>query len=126
MQKYNILFIDDEPICHDVIRLVLSKNMQYNIISAYDGVSTISIIEKFNEKIDLIFLDIILPDIKGYALYKMLKSYDRFLDTPIVFQSGMSNNSNEIQEILQEKDVSILYKPYSNQILVKTIQDLIK
>jgi CheY-like chemotaxis protein len=123
MQQFNILFTDDEPICHDVIKLVLSKRSEYQIFSAYNGADTIKILQQDDQKIDLIFLDILLPDITGHEIYKIIKSNDNFINIPIIFQSGMNIETKEVQEILQEPNVSVIYKPYSNNILVNLIEE---
>ena len=66
----NILVVDDEETIVDVIEAYL-KNAGYNVFTAYDGKEAISIFNK--ENINLIILDLMLPDISGEEVCKIIK-----------------------------------------------------
>ncbi len=64
----NILVVDDEETIVDVIEAYL-KNAGYNVFTAYDGKEAINIFN--NENINLIILDLMLPDISGEEVCKI-------------------------------------------------------
>ena len=66
---HKILIVDDEPALRDLVELIL-KRENYNVATAIDGKSAISLAERFLP--DLLLLDIMLPDMSGYEVYKKL------------------------------------------------------
>lgn len=42
-------------------------------------------------KINLILLDVILPDTSGYELYQQIRTDKNLVDIPVIFQSGLVN-----------------------------------
>ncbi len=126
IKVFTILFVDDEPICHDAINLVLRHEQKYRIINAYTGQEGIDLFKIHTNKIDLIFLDISLPDMTGCEVHKQIRSDKNLAHIPIIFQSGLSSNHQEIQGFLQEQATYIIRKPYKNQELLKTIRQFYK
>src|SRR5947209_6154485 len=127
--KQHILFVDDEAICHDVIRLLLSTSRfrNHNIISAYNGSEALELATAHANELDLILLDIMLPDMTGYALYKRIKESPYLAHIPIIFQSGMPSTDKETQQLLQEnglpeKGIYMVRKPYKNDELLHLLE----
>ena len=69
--KHNILYIEDNP---DNMRLVQRalEGRGYHLLQAMRGMDGIAIAE--SEQVDLILLDINLPDIDGYEVARRLRS----------------------------------------------------
>ena len=63
----NILIVEDNIDIHNLIREVLEKE-HYRVLSSYTGTEAMRIIE--NERIDLILLDLMLPEINGEEIVK--------------------------------------------------------
>lgn len=121
-EVFTILFVDDEPICHDAINLVLHYEQKYKIISAYSGQEAVNLFKIYANIIELIFLDISLPDMTGYEVHKQIRSDDNLAHIPIIFQTGFSSNHQEMQEFLQEQTTYLIHKPYKNEELLETIR----
>ncbi|WP_341756633.1 MULTISPECIES: response regulator [unclassified Candidatus Tisiphia] len=119
---FTILFVDDEPICHDAINLVLRHEPKYKIINAYTGQEAIDLSKIYANTIDIIFLDISLPDMTGYKVYQQIRSDKNLTHVPIIFQSGLSSNHPGIKVLLQGQTTYIIHKPYKNEELLKTIR----
>lgn len=66
-----ILVVDDDPAIRNLIHRFLSQK-NYQIESAGDGKTAISLFEQFNP--DLVILDVNLPDATGYSLCKEMQS----------------------------------------------------
>jgi two-component system cell cycle response regulator DivK len=79
----NVLYIEDNP---DNMRLVQRalESRGYRLLQAADGLSGVSLAE--GEDVDLILLDINLPDIDGYEVARRLRSSSKaaLLHTPII------------------------------------------
>lgn len=121
-QEFNILLIDDENTCHESIKLIFSQQEKFKIISAYNGTEALNLLK--NEKINLIILDVILPDISGYELYQKIRADKNLADIPIIFQSGLANNYEKIHPLLQQQKTHLLLKPYRNEDLINIIEKI--
>ncbi len=65
---YTVLIVDDEK---DILEIIseYAKNEGYNILKAQNGSEALKI---FNQnKINIVILDIMLPDISGYEIFRM-------------------------------------------------------
>lgn len=121
--KDNILFIDDEFFCHDIVKLTLTN---YKILSAYNGQEGINLAHKYRHHIMLILLDISLPDINGYEVYKNIKKDKDLANIPIIFQSGYFLSKDEIRNIINcDAEIEIIYKPYTGRDLLKKIEKFV-
>ena len=70
----NILYIEDNPDNMTLVKRVLSER-SYNLIEAHNGFQGIHIAE--NQDIDVILLDINLPDIDGYEVAQRLRNSEK-------------------------------------------------
>ena len=72
--KPNILYIEDHPDNMTLIRRILNSE-NYNLIEAQTGLQGIYIAE--NQDVDVILLDINLPDIDGYEVAYRLRNSEK-------------------------------------------------
>lgn len=75
MDNIRILYIEDEPGNRMLVRRVLEAE-GFSVAEATDGLAGLEMAAKMHKELDLILLDINLPEIDGYDLAK------RFRDTP--------------------------------------------
>lgn len=123
-----ILFVDDEISCHHFIEFMLDDiySRSYQIKKAESGEDAIEIAEELTEKMDLLLLDFMLPDITGYELYLNLQQYEFTRDVPVIFQTGRSNIAQEpeIKLLIEQGKAGAIYKPYSKEDLFSAIVKL--
>ncbi len=86
-KKYNILCVDDEPINLDVVTEILHC---YTVYSAIDAENAFNILDKVT--IDLILLDIMMPNISGLELCKQIKENNETTGIPILFITAHTND----------------------------------
>ena len=85
-QTQNILIVDDEELNIKILCNLfnnINQNNQYNLISTSTGENTLKIVE--TKKIDLILLNIMISDMDGYEICKILKSKELTKNIPILF-----------------------------------------
>ncbi len=104
----NILIVDDLP---DNLRLLRDTLMKegYKVRSATTGAMAIRVAQ--SPSIELILLDIKLPDIDGYEVCKQLKSNDQTAPIPIIFLSALNETVNKVQG-LEVGGVDYIAKPF--------------
>jgi len=117
-----ILFIDDEKICHTLVELIIPNFTNYKLVGAFSGKEAIMLAKRYSNELSLVLSDIMLPDINGYEVYNKLREDSRFSDVPFVFQSGLESQEKELRKNMTE-DVTILYKPYKQEELLKIVKE---
>ncbi len=111
-----VLIIDDEEDIRSIISEFCEIFGVYTII-AENGKEGI---EKYKqEKCDLIFTDIKMPDMDGFQLVKMIREFDS--DVPIVICSGFIDDNNK-KKIFDCGANSYIEKPFKLQNLKNILQ----
>ena len=109
VQKRKILIVDDEPANIKVLAEVLES--VYKIVVATNGTDALEC-AKSEEKPDLILLDIIMPSIDGYEVLKELKADIKTQNIPVIFLTGMNEETDEAHGLLLGA-VDYITKPFS-------------
>ncbi len=124
MKKINILMIDDNLNLIEMVKEYFKENENINIAyQANDGEDGVKQIEKYQNKIDLIILDLIMPNKDGiYVLNEMKK---RNLKNKVIVAT--SYNAAEVIREVSEFGVSYyILKPFDLSILEKRIYDIME
>lgn len=121
--KPNILYIEDHPDNMTLVKRIFRPD-EYNLIEAGSGIQGVSIAEEQN--IDLILLDINLPDIDGYEVARRLRASRKadLTQTPIVAVTANAMKGDEKKIIAAGCNV-YLSKPINIQDLVDTVENLL-
>jgi len=104
-----VLLVDDEEIIRDVFKDML-ETIGYKVFSAKDGKEAIEIYRKNQNNIDIVLLDMIMPNIGGGEAYDRLKEINP--DIKVLLSSGYSIDS-EATEILNRGCNSFIQKPFN-------------
>ena len=117
-----ILIIDDSP---DIINLIsgLLKSF-YKVKAANNGGTGLKIAQSDNT-IDLILLDIMMPNISGFEVCQQLKADVNTCDIPVIFLTAMTNPEDE-QRGLGLGAVDYITKPISPAILLARVETHLK
>ena len=103
-----ILIVDDEKINIDYIVNSLDSNFKIKITT--DSRNVFKILEK--TKIDLILLDIQMPNIDGFEVANKLKDHDDYKNIPYIFLTSQ-NDSNSIVEGFNLGAIDYVTKPFN-------------
>ena len=123
-QLIYILMIDDEPTCQMSMDILLSHT-NYSLISEYGGISGLQYLRKNYNKIDIIFLDLMMPDMYGLNVLSEIKASPELRDIPVIIQSG-TNDSKEIEKSLALGAHAYVRKPYKRQQILDLIANIIQ
>jgi len=110
-KKGTILIVDDISTNIQLMTTVLERE-NYTIISTTNSEEAIQI-AKTND-IDLILLDIVMPNINGFQLCKSIKNNDFSSDIPIIFISVLPFPENIVKGF-EFGGVDYIIKPYNKQ-----------
>ncbi len=115
----NILIVDDDPHIMDVIRFALEK-AEHSYVTAKDGKQAIL---KFSQsQIDLIILDIGLPEIDGLEVCRQIRKTS---DVPILFLSARDDEIDRILGLEIGGD-DYVTKPFSPRELMARVNVILK
>ncbi|UQB43445.1 diguanylate cyclase [Thiomicrospira microaerophila] len=129
-QKGRLLIVDDQPSNLKVLANGLKG--EYLIQAADCGEKALQLAERIPQP-DLILLDIVMPEMDGYAVIKALKNNPKTQAIPVVFVTALDGTSNE-QKGLELGAVDYIAKPFKmpvvkarvrSQVLLKHKTDLL-
>lgn len=116
-----ILIVDDDK---EIVELltIYSKNEGYDIIQAFDGDEALKKIVE-NPDINLIILDIMMPDKDGLTVVKELRS--REVDVPILLLSAKSTDMDKISGLTTGAD-DYVTKPFNPLEVMARVKSLLR
>jgi two-component system alkaline phosphatase synthesis response regulator PhoP len=119
--KTKILLVDDEP---DIVEFLQYNLVQegFDVISAYDGSEALS---KISQKPDLIILDIMMPKMDGFEVFKKIRETPGFEKLPVIFLTAKAGEANEILG-LEIGASDYIQKPISPKKLVARVKSNLK
>ena len=123
MSSAKILIVEDEIELAEVLEYNLRKE-GYEVLTACDGLSACRLIGA--ERPDLILLDILLPDLDGWEVCRLLRRHhDRELaSTPIVMLTALSALDDRLKGLELGAD-AYLAKPYAVREVVLRVRQLL-
>ncbi|MDH5544025.1 MAG: ATP-binding protein [Gammaproteobacteria bacterium] len=114
-----ILYIDDNSLNIFLVRKYLTKFSDLEVLSAENALEGIE--KATNNKPDLILLDINLPEISGFEVFKRLRNIPETKDIPIIALSANALPS-QIQKAMDCGFDDYLTKPVDLLLLEKTLE----
>ena len=106
--KGTILVVDDEELALDVAATLLQK-IGYNTLIAYNSTEACQVFKDKYEQIDLVILDMIMPDENGATTYSRLKKIDP--DVKVLISTGYLKDGN-VEKILNDSQNGLIMKPF--------------
>lgn len=122
MFDYTIHIIEDELSLASTLKLNLELE-QYKTIVSHTGNNALADFEKHKQHINLVILDVMLPDINGYEICKILKQKSPL--TPIIFLTAKNQTINKIEGLKLGAD-DYITKPFDLEELLLRVSNLIK
>lgn len=120
-----ILLIDDDHDMHALCRHYLEK-AGYRFVSAFEGAQGLEIVRR--DVIDLILLDLMLPDKDGCTIYQELVTHPEFKHVrrvPVIALTAVADYQSRKQELLDAGVSMYLEKPFGSRELLKVIENVL-
>ena len=115
--RLGILVIDDEPMLRELLADLLIQE-GHSVYTASTGREAVKVYQDTWSKIDLVMLDMIMPEMDGKETFRALR--DIRPDVKVLLSSGYSPNE-EIQDVIGEGILGVLHKPYTKAFLEAAI-----
>jgi len=117
IQNKKILIVDDSHVEVEFIASIL-KEAGCLTAFAYDGTSALKRLKA--HRFDLVLLDIVLPDMDGFAILQKMQEDSELKEIPTIFLSGLSNKEQVVLG-LKQGAVDYIAKPFYPEELVRRI-----
>jgi CheY-like chemotaxis protein len=115
--KEIVLAIDDSPVQLTLFKEMLVPKYDLRVVkSASDAINFLNA-----NKVDVILLDIEMPNVSGFEFLGDIRKIPSYLDVPIIIVSG-NTGKDFIEKARKSSANDVLLKPVDTSVLVKTIE----
>jgi DNA-binding response OmpR family regulator len=115
-----ILVVDDEDDILHFLELVL-REKGYEVVTASGGHEALT--QAQIEKPDLVLLDIMMPQMDGWEVLKLLRVDEETANVPVAMLSARTEAKDRVQG-LQEGAIDYICKPFSLQELLGKVESI--
>lgn len=116
---HTVLLVEDEKRMREIVATYFTS-AGYNVLEASNGLEAIDIYER--EEVDLVLLDIMMPQIDGWTVCKRLRTKS---DVPIIIITARSEDEDKLLGFDLGAD-DYVTKPFSPKVLVARAEALLK
>ena len=121
--KRRILCIEDEPEMIDLIRLILERK-GFEVLGAVGGQEGIEAIRR--EKPDLILLDLMMPDVDGWEVYRQMKADEALQRIPVVVVTAKAQSIDKVLGLHIAKVDDYVTKPFGPSDLLESVERVLQ
>jgi len=110
MEQRHVLVADDEPHIGRIIKMKLEQG-PFRVTLAYDGQEAIDVLEA-QPDIDIVLLDIMMPNLSGLDVLARIRSTDRLKHLPCIILTAAGQEAQH-QKAMELGATEFLTKPFS-------------
>ena len=117
-----ILVVDDVPANVRLMEARLSAEY-FDVVTALSGKDALSICER--SECDIVLLDVMMPDMDGFEVYRRLKASPVTHHLPVVMVTALDQASDRVRGLEAGAD-DFLTKPVSDVVLIARVRSLVR
>ena len=121
-EKIRVLCIEDEAEMIELTRLVLERE-GFEVLGAVGGSQGLEIIKR--EKPDLVLLDLMMPDIDGWEVYRQMKADDQLAQIPVIVVTAKAQSIDKVLGLQVAKVDDYITKPFGPKELLESIRRIL-
>jgi DNA-binding NtrC family response regulator len=107
-RKGTVLVVDDEDMAL-YVEILMLRRIGYNTLQASNSAEACQLYRNEKDHIELVVLDMVLPDENGATTYKVLKRINP--DIKVLISTGYGTDEN-VQQILNDSQNGLIQKPF--------------
>jgi DNA-binding NtrC family response regulator len=116
-----VLFADDEPHIRNLAALVLRQN-GFEVLLAEDGAQALDLYRREGRRIDLVILDLSMPNLSGEEAVRQLVALDP--DVRVLLSSGAFDADSAVHDAPEV--CGFIAKPYRTTELVRSVREALE
>lgn len=117
-----ILHVDDEPDIREIAQMSLEMSGGFNVVSVGSAQDALERLNDF--KPDAILLDVMMPEMDGPGLFRVLRSRDDCTDIPVVFMTAAAQRQS-MDELMSLGATGVISKPFDPMTLGAELQEVL-
>ena len=116
-----ILIVDDEERVRKLVGDFLRRE-EFEVLTACDGQEALAVFDSFENEIDLVVLDVMMPGYDGFSVLRMLRKKSQ---VPVIMLTARTDESDQLfgYELGVDEYVK---KPFSPQVLTARVKAVLK
>lgn len=118
----SILIVDDEPTNFDVIEALLESE-GYHLFYASNASGALRALEKYS--VDVILLDVMMPEVDGITLCSQIKAYPEYQYIPIIIVTALTSKT-DLARALEAGADDFISKPINGMELRSRIHSMLR
>ncbi|RMD79818.1 MAG: GGDEF domain-containing response regulator [Gammaproteobacteria bacterium] len=116
LRRMRILVVDDIPDNVDLLKAMLAKSGFTNVVTAGNGREALECLQSYVENgvstIDAVLLDIMMPEMDGFQLCRIMRAHDEWADIPVTMITANASWQDKVARASYEAGATdILFKP---------------
>ncbi|WP_371325086.1 SpoIIE family protein phosphatase [Dechloromonas sp. ZY10] len=116
-----VLIVDDTPANLQLCQSILARHCR--VLTAGSGAEALALLAA--EAVDVVLLDVMMPDMDGFAVAGQIQADPQLAATPIIFLTALTDSASQIRG-LELGAVDFLTKPVSSKILQRRVANVIE
>lgn len=122
--REKVLVVDDVDVNRDILEEILKD--EYNVIQAENGKKALEVIQKQQDEIAVVLLDLIMPEMDGFEILEVCQKNNWMEKMPVLIITGASDVETE-RRCFDYGISDFIRKPFDNKLVknrVKNVVDL--
>lgn len=116
----NVLVVEDEADLRLMTRFMFQSRTQFRVLEASTGAEALKIVEE--EPVDVMLLDLRLPDMEGWDVLEKLEDQGRLPALPVVMVSAHSTPSATTRRAMERGVRGYVRKPFTTEELLDVVR----
>lgn len=117
-----VVCIEDEPEIIELVEMILGME-GFQIIGATGGAEGVARVR--SEKPDLVLLDLMMPDMDGWAVYQSIKSDPALRDIPVIVLTAKAQSIDKVLGLHIAKVEDYITKPFGPEDLIGSVNKVL-
>ncbi len=122
IKKYNLLIVEDLPLNRSIIKSYFEET--FNVIEACNGIEAMNYLQS-GAKIDVIILDIYMPEMDGYEMLDRVKNNPEYKKIPVLVISAETKAEEEKTAYKHGAD-AFANKPFTSENIINKVRILMR
>lgn len=121
-EKGKVLLVDDEDnICQIMMNYLQSEG--YETMVAHNAAEALKTVNE--KKLDLLVVDVVLPDVDGYTLARQLRDNEKTFLTPVIMISAKKKDYKDKLSGFLSGACDYLTKPFTKEDFIKSVDKVL-
>ncbi len=122
-EKQKILIVDDSSLNRDLLAEVLRE--EYEVLEAENGEQCMALLQRENEEISLVLLDVVMPGMDGFAVLEEMEKR-HWLDTIPVIMITSENTVSAVRRAYNAGITDYISRPFDMQVVYRRVSNAVK